>query len=243
MRLGEAVDSQILRNSHNTPTRTYSPTDAGGGWLGGPLSEVETRLAGHEEVRGLRAPASWGSPPNKREVRNVYVRRDDPNKRERVAELRRRFGGREPIGRRVRFRVLERCNFACSYCGRRPPEVELVIDHVDPVVLGGSSDEENLTAACRDCNAGKGAVPLKGHEPAEGPTEINGYPVARVRLKRGEVCWYWVIDRCPFCGTRHTHGGGPLDGDPRRLLGHRSQHCMEGPMWPHAGYMLVEARR
>lgn len=208
-----------------------------------PLSELAARLADFEEVRGLRSPASWGTAPHKREIRNVYVRRGDPKRRERIAELRRRYGGREPISAKLRFAVLERCGFACRYCGRKAPDVELVIDHVHPVALGGGNDEDNLVAACVDCNAGKGAVPLKGREPVEEPAEINGYAVARVRLKRGKVCWYWVIDRCPFCDGRHTHGGGPLDGDPRTLLGHRSQHCNEGPHWPRSGYVLVERSR
>jgi 5-methylcytosine-specific restriction endonuclease McrA len=136
------------------------------GFIFTPLSEVAKGRGDLEEVRGLRTPASWGTAPRKQEIRNVYVRRDDPEKPRRIAELRRQHAGRQPIGRRLRFRVLERCGFACVYCGRRPPEVELVIDHVDPVVLGGTSGEVNLVAACRDCNAGKGATPLVGRAPS-----------------------------------------------------------------------------
>lgn len=231
---GEGVDSPIHRNSHNTPTRTYK---------GVPLSEWHVFERDHEEVRGLRAPAAWGGPPDKREVRNRYVRRDDPEKAETIAALRRGFGQRRAIPAKARFRVLERCGFKCVYCGRPATEVPLVIDHVVPVVAGGSDDEANLAAACRDCNAGKGGTPLEGHEPPAPETTADGYAIARVRLKRGKVCWYWVIDRCPFCAGRHTHGGGPLNGNPRRLLGHRSQHCMEGPEWPRDGYELVESPR
>lgn len=43
------------------------------------------------------------------------------------------------------------------YCGARPPEVKLVVDHVIPSTLGGDSDPSNLAAACEDCNYGKSA--------------------------------------------------------------------------------------
>lgn len=36
------------------------------------------------------------------------------------------------------------------------------IDHIVPVSKNGSSDWDNLTAACRDCNAEKRDKPLLG---------------------------------------------------------------------------------
>jgi hypothetical protein len=52
---------------------------------------------------------------------------------------------------------------------------------------------------------------------------------ALARLVRGRQVWLWVIDICPICGQPHQHGGGPLDGNPRTLLGHRVPHCV--PRW------------
>lgn len=63
------------------------------------------------------------------------------------------------VSKRLRFEVLRRDNHACRYCGRSAPEVELTVDHVVPVALGGSDDPTNLVAACRDCNGGKSSVP------------------------------------------------------------------------------------
>jgi hypothetical protein len=60
---------------------------------------------------------------------------------------------RKPIPKRVRFEVLRRDNYTCRYC--RSTSNELTIDHVTPVVLGGTDDPANLVAACRDCNGGK----------------------------------------------------------------------------------------
>lgn len=44
----------------------------------------------------------------------------------------------------------------CAYCGE--PAVEL--DHIDPVSLGGSGTWDNLSGACRTCNARKNDQPL-----------------------------------------------------------------------------------
>jgi len=63
----------------------------------------------------------------------------------------------ENINIRVRFRVLARDNFTCQYCGRKPPEVVLHVDHIIPHTAGQLLPyiEENLVTACRQCNLGK----------------------------------------------------------------------------------------
>lgn len=73
-----------------------------------------------------------------------------------------------PIRPSVRFDVFKRDNFTCAYCGRRPPEITLEVDHIIPLAEGGTDDPENLTTSCWDCNRGKGAVPLD-REPATLP--------------------------------------------------------------------------
>lgn len=63
------------------------------------------------------------------------------------------------VSKRLRFEILRRDNHACRYCGRSAPDVELTIDHVIPVALGGNDEPVNLVTACRDCNGGKSSVP------------------------------------------------------------------------------------
>lgn len=63
------------------------------------------------------------------------------------------------ISNRLRFEVLRRDNFTCHYCGRKPPQVEMTLDHVNPRALGGQDVPENLVAACTECNGGKTSVP------------------------------------------------------------------------------------
>ncbi len=62
---------------------------------------------------------------------------------------------RKSVSKGLRFSIFRRDGFTCGYCGRRPPEAVLVIDHVVPVIKGGTNDEENLVTSCFDCNAGK----------------------------------------------------------------------------------------
>lgn len=67
------------------------------------------------------------------------------------------------LSKKLRFRVLERAGFKCHYCGRKPPDVELHVDHVEAEALGGNSTEANLVAACADCNHGKSDDILEPH--------------------------------------------------------------------------------
>lgn len=63
--------------------------------------------------------------------------------------------GPKRVTKRLRFEVLNRDGHTCRYCGGRAPDVELTVDHVVPVALGGANVPDNLVAACKDCNAGK----------------------------------------------------------------------------------------
>lgn len=60
------------------------------------------------------------------------------------------------VSKTLRYEVLRRDGHKCRYCGLNASESELQVDHVQPVTLGGKDVAENLVAACKDCNAGKG---------------------------------------------------------------------------------------
>lgn len=62
---------------------------------------------------------------------------------------------RRTLTAQLRFAILTRDAYTCRYCGRKPPEVTLEVDHVVPFSKGGSSDPDNLVTACRECNRGK----------------------------------------------------------------------------------------
>lgn len=67
------------------------------------------------------------------------------------------MSNRKPISKSLRFDIFHRDGFTCQYCGQQPPEAVLEIDHVMPVVEGGTNDPLNLITACDNCNRGKGA--------------------------------------------------------------------------------------
>jgi hypothetical protein len=68
---------------------------------------------------------------------------------------------RETLSKHTRFEVFKRDGFTCRYCGRKPPEVILHIDHMLAVSKGGGNEEDNLLTSCEGCNLGKGAGDLK----------------------------------------------------------------------------------
>jgi 5-methylcytosine-specific restriction endonuclease McrA len=67
---------------------------------------------------------------------------------------------RIPLTQKERFFILKRDNFTCQYCGRKPPEVVLEVDHIITVYDGGTNDPDNLIASCLPCNRGKGIESL-----------------------------------------------------------------------------------
>lgn len=59
------------------------------------------------------------------------------------------------LSKALRFDIFKRDRFTCQYCGRRPPDVILEVDHVLATSQGGDSDPSNLISSCFDCNRGK----------------------------------------------------------------------------------------
>ncbi len=93
------------------------------------------------------------------EARRLWLRsaeREAPGSRAGARTAR----GSRTIPLTLRFQVLRRDDFRCTYCGRKLPEVVLHIDHVEAFSSGGLTKVDNLRTACSDCNLGKGATRL-----------------------------------------------------------------------------------
>lgn len=67
------------------------------------------------------------------------------------------MGKRGGLGNRLRFEVFKRDGFTCMYCGNKPPQIVLEVDHIVPVSKGGTNSIENLVCSCFSCNRGKAA--------------------------------------------------------------------------------------
>ena len=74
-----------------------------------------------------------------------------------AVETRRRANGRKgtriPVDNDLRWALFQRDGYACVHCGSR---LDLTIDHIHPVSMGGLNSPENLQTLCRNCNSSKG---------------------------------------------------------------------------------------
>lgn len=96
--------------------------------------------------------------------------------------------------------MLKRDGYRCRYCGAEATTV----DHVRPVVSGGTDREDNLVAACAECNGAKGDKSLD----AFGATPSDAKDLAL------------------GLGLRAGVGANPL---PKTPLGHRASAGKNSP--------------
>ncbi|WP_405747715.1 HNH endonuclease [Streptomyces canus] len=62
------------------------------------------------------------------------------------------------VSKRLRYEILRRDSNTCRYCGASAPDVQLRVDHVTPVALGGTDTPDNLVTSCEPCNSGKSSA-------------------------------------------------------------------------------------
>lgn len=99
---------------------------------------------------------------------------------------------RNPISKKLRFSIFERDNFTCQYCGAKPGEYGLHVDHVIPLAGGGPSTADNLVTACEPCNSGKGscvvpAAPLPDMSAMADAAESRAEAIARWRTANRQL--------------------------------------------------------
>ncbi len=97
------------------------------------------------------------------------------------------------VVRLTRRNLMLRDGFQCQYCGRRPHQRELNIDHVVPRSRGGLDSWENLVISCRTCNLKKGRrTPLEaGMALLRAPTAPRWSPATQIRLSCYEPYQEW----------------------------------------------------
>jgi len=112
------------------------------------------------------------------------------------------------LSKALRFEVLRRDGFACTYCGRRPPCVELHVDHVVPAALGGADAPENLRTSCADCNAGKGSTPPDADTVAQVAEDASRWRAAiaqaAAEMEGASVDALWFVDLWNSVGLLST---------------------------------------
>lgn len=90
---------------------------------------------------------------------------------------------RLPIKTSTRFKIFERDNFCCQYCGKKPPQIILHIDHIHPVKHGGGNEDLNLITSCQDCNFGKRDKILKNPLKTDVKQEIENLEEVEQQVK------------------------------------------------------------
>ena len=76
------------------------------------------------------------------------------------------------VGKKLRWEIFRRDNFACRYCGRAAKDgAVLEVDHVKPRSRRGGDIPTNLVTACDACNSGKSDTPISAPPIEDVPQE------------------------------------------------------------------------
>jgi len=138
------------------------------------LGTRKRRKQGTGSIFWDAAAGSWTASIRTKDGRRIKRRAPDyPEAKHQLATLIREFRSylgpayrpwrrrdleRQSIRPSLRFAILTRDGYRCTYCGATAKEARLHVDHVVSVRDGGTDDESNLVTACRECNLGKGAA-------------------------------------------------------------------------------------
>ena len=96
------------------------------------------------------------------------------------------------LSQKQKFEIAHRDDFTCLFCGDRPGNTCLEIDHLVPVSKGGSDNRENLITACEKCNRQKSDMIVFPRYMCEGPDSLD--PRWTVHKSFGQ----WQVKFCPF---------------------------------------------
>jgi 5-methylcytosine-specific restriction endonuclease McrA len=87
-----------------------------------------------------------------------------------------------------RARILARDDYTCQMCGAKVGDldpynpgrtVRLEVDHIVPISLGGTNDDDNLQTVCNVCNLGSKNLLLKDRESAGERAQLNVLGIVR----------------------------------------------------------------
>ena len=118
------------------------------------------------------------------------------------------------VGKKLRFEIFRRDNFACRYCGKSAMDgAVLEVDHVIPRVDGGADIPTNLVTACDVCNSGKSDTALEAPVVQDVPESLLR-PVMPSTPDDDTSPWdvdlpSWVEDVEMDAAIAFSHGWGP----------------------------------
>lgn len=68
---------------------------------------------------------------------------------------------RGPVWETTRKRILQEHDYLCQYGFEGCTQEATEVDHITPKALGGTDEDYNLNAACKNCNVKKGTIVLQ----------------------------------------------------------------------------------
>lgn len=87
----------------------------------------------------------------------------------------------------LRYQVLSLYDYACQSCGRQAPDAVLHVEHIVPRSARGDDSIGNLSLACADCSASKGAFISTNPETIPAASHNRIVNAMREETKRMEV--------------------------------------------------------
>jgi len=67
------------------------------------------------------------------------------------------------------LKLREDYNYTCPSCGKKEPEIDLIMDHIVPLSRGGKHLISNIQPLCRLCNGKKHAKTILFSQKTKGP--------------------------------------------------------------------------
>ena len=140
------------------------------------LDELERSGFIDRDSEGTLRPHNWDG---------RQFKSDTSNERVKKYREKRSAAGLPQMGDYSAFRasLIERDGERCVYCSATS---RLVVDHMEPIALGGADDIDNLALACRECNSGKaGRTPELACKPVTVPSAASA--LKRYRDRKRDV--------------------------------------------------------
>lgn len=119
--------------------------------------KIQERRRNYRERERERGRQAYQKNRLKHLAWNLRYRRQDPAaNRARVARRRARLHGNGGSYTAAEWRALcAKYDHRCLACGQQEPAIQLTVDHVVPIVHGGSNNIDNIQPLCFKCNQAK----------------------------------------------------------------------------------------
>lgn len=111
-----------------------------------------------ESAKKYRVKMKLVNPDKKREYDRKWIKKDIAKKKRYFNNSIRSFkikGSRGKFTMEQWEALKSKYSYMCLCCKRFEPDIKLTIDHVVPIIMGGSNNINNIQPLCINCNSAK----------------------------------------------------------------------------------------